>query len=171
MKEQWKNIQDYEDLYQVSDYGRIKSLKRKNRLEERILKSVMGTDGYLRIKLYKNCKAKKYYIHRLVAMVFLDNPLHLSEINHLDGIKQNNHTNNLLWCTRSQNMQHASKNGFLTFNHKGERNPNAKLTEKNIQEIKLYLQNGVTQVNIATLYGVGQTQISRIKLGESWNEK
>ena len=111
--EVWKDIKDYEGLYQVSNMGRIKSLKRyeksgsKIRLRnEKILKQ-KNTMGYNYVILSKFNKLKTYRIHRLVAETFISNPQQLPQVNHIDGNKLNNKAKNLEWCTASYNIKEA----------------------------------------------------------------
>lgn len=105
-------------IYQVSNYGRVKSLKRKtyreNRYgntflnhEERILRNNIRKDGYVNTTLYKDGKPKSYAIHRLVAQHFLLNPNNYKEINHKDENKTNNCVTNLEWCTRTYNNRYS----------------------------------------------------------------
>ena len=103
MKEIWKDIIDYTGLYQVSNFGRIKSLKK-----EKIMKQRKDKDGYLLIDLHKNSKKKTFKVHRLVAQAFIPNPNNLLQINHIDEIKQNNSVNNLEWCSQKYNVNYGS---------------------------------------------------------------
>lgn len=111
MIETWKDIPKYEGLYQVSNMGRIKSLKRKTLngkcLYDKILNNRINHNGYLMIFLSKNKKIKGYRIHRLVAQAFIPNPDNLPQVNHIDKNKTNNRINNLEWCTAKYNTQHA----------------------------------------------------------------
>jgi len=104
--EEWKEIKNYEGLYCISNYGRIKSLKHKN---EKILVLSTNKDGYLKAKLFKNGKSKVVYAHRLVAITFLPNPNNFIIVNHKDENKQNNHINNLEWCTSKYNNNYGSR--------------------------------------------------------------
>ena len=91
----WKDCKGYEGLYQVSNLGRIWSIK-----GQRYLKGCEDKDGYLRINLKaKNGKAKTERVHRLVAIAFIPNPLGLPVVNHKDENKQNNAVDNLEWCS------------------------------------------------------------------------
>lgn len=101
----WKSIKNYENDYQISNYGRVKSLKNKSK--HKILKEGYTTKGYPQIVLCKNGNIKTYLIHRLVAETFIPNPNKLKEINHKDENKNNNHVNNLEWCTRIYNMKYG----------------------------------------------------------------
>ncbi len=119
VEEVWKNIKGYENLYQVSNLGRIKSLARysayrnsKRFINEKIMKLHKSYNGYLRVELCKNNITKKYLVHRLVAYAFLNEHDNNLEINHKDGNKQNNKIENLEWVSRSENEKHAYKIGL-----------------------------------------------------------
>lgn len=105
--EEWKDIIDYEGMYQVSSEGRVKSLKYG---KERILKPASETGGYLQITLLKNGKSKHYRIHRLVANAFIPNIENKPEINHIDEDKTNNNVMNLEWSTREENCNYGTHN-------------------------------------------------------------
>lgn len=108
MEEIWKNIEGFEGLYQISNYGNVKSLKYG---KERILKPRKDKDGYLRVGLYINGKGKDYTIHRLVALYFiLNNDLFKTQINHKDENKENNNVNNLEWCDAVYNTNYGNRN-------------------------------------------------------------
>lgn len=117
MEEIWKNIEGYPN-YQISSIGRVKSLERNivkgrgglYKIEEKILKGGKDGKGYLFVHLYKNRKQKNYYIHRLVASAFLDNPNNLLEVNHKDEDKTNNQLTNLEWCTSQYNNNYGTRN-------------------------------------------------------------
>ena len=114
----WKDIEGYEGLYQVSNFGNVKSLARivhsKKRsdykIKEKILKQSDTTTGYKKVELHKdNEKRKSFKVHRLVAQAFIPNPENKREVNHIDGNKHNNNVNNLEWVTSSENKIHAFK--------------------------------------------------------------
>lgn len=112
-KEVWKDVLGYKGLYKVSNLGNIKSLPRKGTIKtEKLLKPKIDKDGYLCVTLYKNNSRKNYYVHRIVAMSFINNYNNLPQVNHIDGNKQNNNTNNLEWCTNQDNIQHAWRIGL-----------------------------------------------------------
>lgn len=114
--EEWKDINGYEGIYQVSSFGRIKSLPRKviksngrtHTVNESIRKPHETKDGYLRIRLSNGENAKSLLIHRIVAEHFIENINSKLEVNHLDEDKKNNHVTNLEWCTRQENMEYSS---------------------------------------------------------------
>lgn len=127
MIEIWKDIYGYENVYQISNLGNIKSLERiiydKNnkisgRLKERILKPNKVFGGYLQIALYKNNKRSIKKVHRLVAEHFLNNKENKREVNHKDRNVQNNIYTNLEWVTPKENMKHLEDNYKFTFGRK-----------------------------------------------------
>lgn len=105
-KEIWKPILNYEGLYEVSNWGRIKSFKFG---KERILKPGTNKYGYLIVILCKNGKVKHFYVHRLVAEAFIPNPHNYPCMNHKDECKTNNNVNNLEWCTYTYNNNYGTK--------------------------------------------------------------
>ena len=107
MKEIWKDIKNYEGLYQISNFGRIKSFyKHKN---GKILKTEIR-NTYEVIQLIKNKKRKSFQIHRLVAEAFLKNKNNLPIINHKDFNRLNNNVENLEWCTQKHNVNYSKQN-------------------------------------------------------------
>ena len=104
MKEIWKEIQDYEGLYWISNLGYV-----KNR-HSHILKPEYSNKGYACVQLRKENKTRKHRVHKLVAKAFIPNPDNLPEINHIDENKVNNAVSNLEWCTHIQNMESYTKN-------------------------------------------------------------
>ena len=101
--EVWKDIQDYEGLYQISNLGRVKSFCKN---KEKILKIFKNNHGYCQIDLFKDGRKKSLKVHRLVAQAFIPNFNMYKEINHIDCDKTNNCVDNLEWCTRSHNVNH-----------------------------------------------------------------
>ena len=115
--EKWKDIFGYDGMYQVSDLGRVRSLKFG---KERILKSNTLPSGYVQIGLHKNGRTKMKYIHRLVAQAFIDNDDETKTyINHIDECKQNNRMGNLEYCTAQYNMTYNDIH-LRKKNHLGE---------------------------------------------------
>lgn len=120
--EVWKDIEGFEGDYQISNIGRVKALNYKGKKNNyHILSLSIDKVGYHQIIL----KKKNFTVHRLVAMAFIPNPNEYKEINHKDGIKYNNNVENLEWCTRSHNIQHAFDMG-LKINKKGSESYQAK---------------------------------------------
>lgn len=117
----WKDIPGYEDYYQVSNFGNVKSLDRyvvykngtKVFYKGKNLTLHKNKKGYIFIQLHKNNTWKNFSLHVLVAQAFVENPYNLPEVNHKDGNKQNNIDLNLEWVTRQENMQHAADSNLL----------------------------------------------------------
>ena len=120
MKEVWKDIKGYEGLYQVSNYGNVKSCDRHvfagvgsnhktQHIKEKLLRA--GGGKYKQVRLSKNGKIKAFLIHRLVAQAFISNPNNLPCINHKDEDPKNNNANNLEWCTYKYNNEYNNRVG------------------------------------------------------------
>lgn len=119
MLEIWKDIKGYEGLYQISNYGKVKSLKRGI-----LLKPCTNHKGYLSVVLYKKSEKCCKRIHRLVAEAFIPNSNNKPQVNHIDCNKHNNKVDNLEWCDNSENQIHAFKNRLQT--NTGNNNPRAR---------------------------------------------
>lgn len=103
----YKDIEGYEQLYQISNYGNVKSLKYN---KEKILKPAKLKNGYLQVTLCKEEKRKQHYIHRLVGEAFIDNPNNYKQVNHKDENPANNNVSNLEWCTNEYNINYGTRN-------------------------------------------------------------
>ena len=169
MEEIWKTIKGYENYYQISNQGRVKSVTRfvnDNNgvvlLKSKILNPMMNEKGYLRIGLSKNNQRKYKRIHRLVAEAFIPNPDNKPQINHKNGIKTDNRVSNLDWVSISENVKHSyhvlhrKKSMLRKF---GVDNPNSKpiLQLKNGKIIAKF--NSAKEAERCT--GISQGNISR----------
>lgn len=108
MQEVWKDIKNYEGLYQVSNFGNVRNVK-----TNKILKCSSDKLGYLRVYLYKNKKRKTEMLHRLIASTFIPNPQNKPIINHINGCKNCNEISNLEWVTAKENSIHAVNNNLI----------------------------------------------------------
>jgi len=113
IEEEWRAIPGFE-MYLVSNYGRVYT-KHRNKL----LSPADNGRGYKMVSISKNNIAKLHLVHRLVAMLFIPNPLNLPEVNHKEGLKYKNRVFDLEWMTKSENMQHAVDNKLLLPHWKG----------------------------------------------------
>ena len=113
--EVWKDIKGYEGLYQVSSTGRVRSLDRVScngkHYKGRILKPVPDGAGYQQVFLRKDAKTRRFYIHRMVATAFIENPENKPQVNHLnESQKWNNRVENLSWATPKENANWGTRN-------------------------------------------------------------
>lgn len=162
--EKFKDIKGYEGLYQISNLGRVKSLRKEQLLQksggirvrdEKILSQQKHYKGYLTLKLSKENKQKRYKVHRLVAIAFIPNNENKLQVNHIDGVKSNNKAENLEWCTNLENQKHAAKTGLKK----------KKLKREDIIKIR---KDKRLQKEIAKDYGVVFQTISDIKNKKTW---
>ena len=164
MLETWKPIANFEDYYEVSDKGRIRSNYTNKVLTPRPVR------GYLTVALYKDGKAHNKQIHRLVADAFIPNLETKAQVNHIDGDKTNNSVFNLEWVTPRENNVHAYHTG-LKHQPSGERSHRHKLTAIEVAEIrKLYIPRhkefGCTA--LGKKYGVSHQHISELVHYKKW---
>lgn len=146
------------EKYVIFDDGRIWS-----KSKHLFMSPCPNGDGYPTTLFNRKSKA----FHILIATAFVPNPDGHKEVNHIDGIKTNNHYKNLEWCTRGHNIKHCYKLGLRT--SEGARIASAKLDVTKVKCIRfLYEKCGYTQSVISEFYKVSQSQISSIISGKSW---
>lgn len=161
----FKDIPNYENHYQISNLGNVKSFKKN---KEKLLVPVKCRKGYLNIKLSIDGKPKTYKIHRLVLLAFKpDENFKVAQINHINGIKTDNRVENLEWCDQFHNMQHAIKTGLRTGNI-GSINGRAKLCEKQIPVIRELYKLFKNYSLIGRLFKVSHQTIERVVKNTAW---
>jgi hypothetical protein len=173
MKEVWKDIVGYEGSYQISNKGRVKSLKRIIYRSDGVKQSYGGLlktqykskRGYMISSLCKNGKSQKSKIHRLIAIHFIPNPDNKPKINHIDGNKLNNNLDNLEWCTDMENSQHAWKTGLI--DNKGSKNGMSKLTKSEVLNIR-NLKGKITYREIAEKHNISNANAWLIANKKRW---
>lgn len=174
MEEVWKGIPGYEQYYEASSIGNVRRIKRslKNRgmLNKHLSKCISG-NGYLAVSLFSEGKPKRlFYIHRLVAATFIDNPENKKEVNHKNGIKTDNTIANLEWVTAKENTRHSLQMGFKDqSNTWGENHPKALLNTEKVKCILFEWENGERDIKkIATQYRVSKKAIEKVVKRLTW---
>jgi hypothetical protein len=167
---------DYKDIennrYSISTEGKIKNIKNNEII---FGNNPKNEKGYVRVCLKtKSGKYKKFPLHVLVCSTFNPNKDRFlkNEVNHKDGNKLNNQINNLEWCTRKENALHASKNNLYK---KCEKSPRATFTNKQIEDICKYFQQGISIGKIIQNMNLQNREyiiqyLNRIKNRETWTE-
>lgn len=171
--EVWKDVPNYEGLYQVSNEGRVCSLPRISykcykkrgkaayKKQGAFLTGTIQSSGY---KIVGLVGGKKKLVHRLVMHAFRGH----SDLscNHIDGDKLNNHLSNLEYCSHKENIRHAFKNNLII--RAGEKNSQAKLTEKKVLQIRNLLETVLTAKEISKKFAVSVGIIYNIKYRKTW---
>lgn len=142
--------------YFADEHGNVFNKKMKK------LKPRVHSGGYLRVNLCKNGKSKDFYIHRIVAELFIDKKQGLNEVNHIDSDKRNNCVSNLEWCNGSMNHEHSLFAGTKT---RGSQSKTSKLRDEQVLEIR---ESNLSQKALASIYGVSRKTIQNIKGGKKW---
>lgn len=146
----WRTVPGYPN-YQVSRCGEVRSLGRN-----KLLALYRNDRGYLLVNLYRDGRAKNFLVHRLIASAFLGVIPQGWQVNHLDGDKGNNRVENLEVVTQDENLKHAARTGLLRV---GEANHKAKLTEKEVVEIRRLRAEGVRVQEIAYRFNVSERAV------------
>lgn len=164
----WVPIRGFEGVYTVSNLGRVCREKfYRSTQVGKILKPALDGKGYLTVVLYLDELSSRWRVHRLVAEAFCGVRQADHVINHKDGKKENNFAVNLEFVTRSENTNHAYRNGLIKI-PVSENCSAAKLTRDDVSGIRDRLKAGWNQGELAKIYKVSQTTISKIYLGKTW---
>ena len=170
MEEIWKDIEGYEGDYQVSNLGRVRSLKSMKPI---ILKQWTDGKGYKTVVIRKNGVAKGYSVHRLVARAFVEGFVEGLVVNHKDENPSNNKADNLEWCTYSYNIKYnlAHERGCST--HRASAMNRYKRDSDNVvfkesrqiieQLAKKRVEVGLTQEKLAKMVGISPSQLGNIE--------
>lgn len=154
MMENWSDIIGFPE-YQISDLGRVKSLKKRT---ANVMAATPNTNGHLYVKLRANGRYHKQYVHRLVATAYIQNPNNFPVVNHIDANPQNNAVSNLEWCTQKSNMLHASECGLMF----------KKLTREDATVIRA---SSLSVHELASRYHVSVTAINHVLNGKNFQTR
>lgn len=164
MDEIWKEVVGFEDYYEVSNHGRIRSLDRVTNngtqiRKGRIIKQKKYKSGYMYAHLSKDGKEKWYTVHRIVAMAFIPNPNNYDEINHKNEIKSDNSVENLEWCTKRYNTNYGTGNRRRSLSHLNHPNQSIQVSQYNPDGSFIKRFPSLKEAERET--GVDSTQISK----------
>ncbi len=161
-RERWKPVVDYEDLYLVSNTGKVKGLKFNKEL-----KQSLSVKGYLMVTLYRSDDEKLHTgVHRVVARAFLKNPKNKTQINHIDSNRTNNILSNIEWCTPKENIQHMIKFGKYRV---GVECKSSKLKEEQVIEIReLYKSSKISFRTLGKMFNLHPSTVGDIIYRNNW---
>ena len=171
----WRPILGYELLYKVSNFGDIVSLEKSQVMpgngfikisKEKNLSQHKLNNGHLYVDLHKDGKRKRWLVHRLVAINFINNPNNYEIVRHLDDNCENNKYSNLAWGTQKMNMQDKANNNNQ---QQGEKVFGSKLKEDQISEMRLiYERKELNQYQIAKKFNISQSVVNEIVNRKAW---
>lgn len=174
--EEWRPVSGYEGAYEVSSFGRVRSLARmvrgrsrngmpsEFRVKGRVLIAVVNRYGYLACNLSCEGQRVNYEVHRLVCVGFHGKPSPDQQVGHIDGVRTNCRADNLRWVTASENMADKRRHG--THPSCGA-NPRAKLTQEAVEIVR---SSALSGAELGRRFGVDRSSINRIRRGEGWND-
>ena len=170
MNEIWKDIEGFENIYQVSNFGRVRSLDRKvwNYVKPgRILKPHNNGHGYFNVSLHNKDKIEKHaYVHILVAKAFIPNPKEYTQVNHKDFDKSNNCIGNLEWVSPKQNKKHYRQSQYCQKVEQKKQqwlsNKTYEFIQKNKKQILELYDDGNSIKEISSITRIGRDTISSI---------
>lgn len=166
MNKTWKYIVGYEGIYQVSNTGDVRrrfNPKYKSRVDVELKKSSEKT-GYLSVLLSVDGYKKRFLVHRLVALSFIENPKNKKVVNHIDFNKENNSVNNLEWCTQSENCKHSISMVRMP-NNKGSNHGMSKLNEEDVLSIR---GSNMSTKELSKKYNISLNYVYDIKNKKRW---
>lgn len=162
--EEWKDVEGYEGIYIVSNFSRVKRIMHRKNPTNTLMKGTAHREGYFFFALRKDNICKNVPAHRMVAKAFIPNPENKPQVNHINGIKTDNRSENLEWNTAKENIRHSWKNGMSSIK-KGEQSNRAVLTEKDVLEIRA---SNLRPRELAKIYGIGEASIGKIINRKRW---
>jgi hypothetical protein len=165
----WKQIPNYEGLYDVSNLGRVRSYQNFGfalKDNPKMMKQTKNKYGYVGLTLCKKGKREQVEVHRIVARAFLPHSGCGMQIDHINGVKTDNRVENLEWVTPKENTLRSVANGLKPT---GERHWKSKLTQKQVKEIRtLYKTGKYSHRKLGAMFGVTHVNIGQIVRNETW---
>lgn len=178
-KEKWLPVVGFEGFYEVSNFGKVRSVDRftkkktdgigrimpARQIKGRVIDQRPHKFGYLIVTLSVDGKHYTRTVHKLVAEAFIGKRNKGDVIRHLDGDPKNNHISNLSYGSQKQNMQDAIKHGTV---ERGEKRYNAKLSNEDITRMKMDISNGMKSVEVSKKYGVSEIYVCKVINNTRW---
>lgn len=180
MIEEWKDVVGFEELFQVSSFGRLHS-----KLSGKLRKLHLAKSGYVQVCSKLGGRDGKYItfrLHQEVAKAFLEEPSKeiidwakdthygVAIVNHIDGNKKNNHHLNLEWCTSKTNSEHYHSSDEAKIINQIKNKHLAKLEDSQVRDIRQSSKLGVSQRKLAAKYGISRSAINNAVSGYKWVE-
>jgi hypothetical protein len=170
MNEIWKPVYGYAGLYEVSNLGRVRSVR-----SGKMLRGSTTSDGYATVKLSCLGDSKHHRVQRLVCIAFRGPPpFEDAQAAHTDGDRSNNRAGNLRWATRLHNTQDKRRHGTIHVQppreamRRGEAHPHAKLTEEGVADMRRRAASGERVALLAREYGVARQHAYLVVGGKQW---
>ena len=170
-QERWRPVRKWEALYEVSDFGRVRSVARwvacregKRLSEGRLLQPTESLGMYWRVELNDGGRVQSVHVHRLVAVAFV--PGIGAIVRHLDGNGFNNLPENLSWGSHADNEADKARHGRTP---RGEAHPNSKMTDGHVRQIRELHSRGFNQIQIAKALGLNRGVVGVVVRGEGWS--
>jgi len=170
-----------EGKYEIGSDGTVWSLDYNHTSKRKQLRTYLDRDGYPYVFLNNYGKRTKTMVHRMVAENFLEKPINKNQVNHKNGVRNDNQLENLEWVTPQENAIHGWRcNGrkvsdkqrlTMSKNSKGELNPKAKMTYKKAIELRGLRENGASLKELSKIFDISVSQVCAIAQGRFWNEK
>ena len=160
MKEVWKWVPDFENVYKVSNTGKVLSFKKSKKGIE--IGTVYKDQIYYHVQLRRRNYTLFTYIHILVAQLFIPNPQNKPCVNHKDFNPKNNYSSNLEWVTEKENTEYSRKHLYFNKERTGQRHPRSIFTNDQVSEMRKLRESGMKYSKIATIYGAKQNTVLQI---------
>lgn len=166
---EWRDIPGYEGLYEISEYGDVRRMVNRHQYKAgELLSHKISRYGYHRVSIQVQHAIGQYMIHRLVALAFIGPCPEGCEVNHKDLDKSNNHYSNLEYVTHLENVRHSRVTKTDWRSYRGEMNPNNKLSEGDVIQIRNLDSQGINWDEIATTFNISKMSVYRIVRRKTW---